>query len=238
MLDLNDGEYDLTIYVPTKGRPDNALRLQECFYLTSRIMSRIVFIISDNDEQRDHYKGLEDIIVVSPMKPGFVDPLNLGYKQDRRKVYSYALGFMGDDHLPRTVGWDEKFVSELLKLGSGFVYGNDGIQFERIPTHVVMTSDIPLTLDYMTYPALWHLYADNFWLDVGKKIGKISYLHDVHIEHMHPAANKAIHDKGYEFSGSHALDWSDKNTYQDYLDKELDHDVKRILSMMKRTGKL
>lgn len=236
--ELNDGEFDLTMYVPTKGRPDNALRLQDQFSKTTTLMSRIVFIKSDNDPNLDHYRDLDNCITVSPKSAGFVDPLNLGYLEDRRKIYSYAVGFMGDDHYPRTHGWDEMFVGALLEMKTGFVYGNDGLQGEAIPTQIAMTADIPLTLGFMTLPQLWHLYADNFWLDLGKAIGRIKYLPQAYLEHMHPAVGKANYDKGYEFSGAFALDRRDHAVYMQYLKDDLDGDAKKILSMMKRTGKL
>jgi hypothetical protein len=241
MYDLNDGEFDLTMYVPTKGRPDNAFKLEAEFYATTKLNSRIVLIISDNDPLLDQYLSypfLDDPIVVSPTRAGFVSPLNLGYLVDRRKVYSYAVGFMGDDHMPRTIGWDERFVNELIDLKTGLVYANDGLQHEAIPTQIAMTSDIPLTLGYMTVPALWHLYADNFWLDLGNKIGKIKYLSDVLIEHMHPAIGKANSDAGYEFSGAFTLDAMDKATYQRYLENDLELDAKKIIGMMRRTRTL
>jgi len=233
--DLNDNEYDLTIYVPTKGRPENALRLQDAFYKTVRLTSRILFIKSDNDQALDQYTGLQESITVSPTKPGFVDPLNLGYLQDRREVFSYALGFMGDDHLPRTDGWDERFVTTLLEMKSGLVYGNDLFQGRAIPTQIAMTSNIPLTLGFMTLPELKHLYADNFWLDFGQAIGKIKYLPDVIIEHLHPCVGKAKSDAGYEFSGAFTLDMEDKATYQHYLQEQLSMDAKTVLGMLRRS---
>lgn len=236
--ELNDNEYDLTVYVPTKGRPDNAKRLQDQFYKTIRLTSRMVFINSDNDSKLDQYTGLGDQILVSPEKPGFVDPLNLGYLADRKKVFSFALGFMGDDHMPRTDGWDELFIHNLLELKAGFVYGNDGFQGSRIPTQVAMTWEIPLTLGFMTLPQLKHLYADNFWLDFGKALNKIKYVPDAVIEHMHPAAGKAPHDEGYEFSGAFSLDWEDKLTYQKYLQEDLEGDVRKVLGTLRRSNKL
>jgi hypothetical protein len=243
MYDLNDGEYDLTVYVPTKGRPDKIYDFETQFYKTTTINTRAVFVLSTNDPMFDKYKQLQYIsdtpyIEVTPNKPGFVDPLNLGYLQDRRRVYSYAVGFMGDDHMPRTKGWDQRMVNELISMGSGFVYADDGFQHEAIPTQVVMTADIPLALGYMTYPGLWHLYADNFWLDLGKAIGKIKYLPDVLIEHMHPAAGKARQDKGYDFSGAYTLDLRDKQAYNNYLNNELSVDAQKLRNMMRRTNRI
>jgi hypothetical protein len=234
---LADNEFDLTMYVPTRGRPDNAQKLESVFYKTVTLNSRLLFILSEDDPKLAEYLNwpfVDDPIIVRPTKRGFVDPLNLGYLADRRKVYSFAVGFMGDDHLPITKGWDEKFISELITMQSGLVYGNDLFQGESIPTHIAMTADIPLTLDFMTLPQLSHLYADNFWLDLGKALNRIKYLDDVVIEHRHPAAGKASHDAGYEFSGAFSLDLSDKGIYQMYLDKDLDADVRKINAMLRR----
>jgi hypothetical protein len=232
---LIDNEFDLTVYVPTKGRPENAERLQEQFYNTVSLNSRVVFILSTNDAKLDLYSNLNYSITVTPDKPGFVAPLNLGYWKDRREVFSYALGFMGDDHFPRTPYWDEKILSELEYMKSGLVYGNDMFQGERIPTQIVMTANIPLSLGFMTPPQLKHLYADNFWLDFGRSINRIKYLPDVVIEHLHPAAGKAKHDEGYQFSGDFALDQEDKKAYYKYLQEDLEADSRKVISMLRRT---
>jgi hypothetical protein len=243
MNDLKDNEYDLTIYVPTKGRPERLQEFADQFYSTAGLSTRAVFILSTNDPKIDEYRNkLQNVsdslyIEVTPDKPGFVEPLNLGYLADRKKFYSYAVGFMGDDHRPRVKFWDEMMVDALITMRSGFVYGDDGFQHEAIPTHVAMTADIPLALGYMTYPDLWHLYADNFWLDLGSAVKRIRYFPEVLIEHMHPAAGKNVHDEGYEFSGSYALDLRDKQVYNDYLKEQLHVDAQKIRTMLRQTGK-
>lgn len=231
---MNDDEYDLTVYVPTRGRPGNALRLQEQFYKTCTLNTRVVFILSEDDVSLLKYQNLYFSRIVKPERYGFVDPLNAGYLMDRKETYSYAVGFMGDDHLPRTTGWDERAVAALKSMGAGLVYGNDKLQEHRIPTHIFMTSDIPLALGFMTLPRLQHLYADNFWLDLGNGLGRIMYLPDVIIEHLHPAAGKAAHDAGYQFSGDFNLDRSDRAIYHNYLIDELADDVRRVDSILRR----
>jgi hypothetical protein len=234
-LDLNDYEYDLTVYIPTRGRPEQALRMQEQFYKTAVLNTRAFFILSEDDPKLSEYRDLHYVTSVMPTQRGFTYPLNIGYLRDRRETYSYAVGFMGDDHFPRTVGWDEKVVAELKNMGSGFVYGNDKLQGEKIPTQVFVTADIPLALGYFTLPFLKHLYADNFWLDFGRGLGAIKYLPDVVIEHMHPGAGKAPHDEGYEFSGSSKLDQEDKKTYDRYLRRYLADDVARVKAQLRRS---
>jgi hypothetical protein len=98
-----------------------------------------------------------------------------------------------------------------------------------------MTSDIPLELGFFTLPRLQHLYADNFWLDLGKGLDRITYLPDVVIEHMHPGAGKAAHDEGYEFSGNYRLDQQDKKAYAKYCKEELADDVLRVEAAIRRS---
>lgn len=116
-------------------------------------------------------------------------------------LYSHAtykyVGFMGDDHCPRTPKWDARMNAVLEAMGTGIAYGNDLMQRETLPTAVFMTADIVQTLGYMAPPMLKHLYVDNAWRDWGQGIKRYQYLDDVIIEHMHPQADKAEWDEGH-----------------------------------------
>ena len=110
----------------------------------------------------------------------------------------FAIGFCGDDHRPRTVGWDQAYLDALREMGTGIVYGNDLLQGEALPTQVAMTSDIIRALGYMAPPDLVHMYADNWWRELGRRAGCLRYLPDVIVEHMHPVAGKADWDEGHK----------------------------------------
>lgn len=224
---------DLTIFVPTRGRPTAAVSFQENFGNTIRGNSEVIFIISLDDEYLENYRALHrlglltKVIEVSPERRGMTDPLNLGFKawfDNPRTFPSYAVGFMGDDHRPRTLGWDLEYVRALTALsgrsrdrsqpGVGMVYGDDLLQGENLPTQIAMTTNIPATLRRFVPHQLTHLYTDAYWLELGKQLGKISYLPNVVVEHMHPGNGKAAIDSGYEFSGNFALDISDKSIFE------------------------
>src|SRR5690606_30461579 len=66
-----------------------------------------------------------------------------------RAPHHFALGFLGDDHRPRTLGWDAHYLAALRTLGTGWVYGNDLIAKERLPTQWAQTSNIVQTLGAM-----------------------------------------------------------------------------------------
>lgn len=108
------------------------------------------------------------------------------------------VGFLGDDHVPRTHGFDARIKSAMDSMGgTGVVYGNDLIQGPNLPTAVAISSNIIQTLGYMVPIGQKHLYIDDFWLYIGRNIGKVSYLADVIIQHLHPVGGTAEWDDRY-----------------------------------------
>jgi hypothetical protein len=243
---------DMTIFVPTRGRTTSAVCLQEVFEDTCQGNTEVIFISSTDDEYHEDYKALNrlgilnKLICVTPRKRGMADPLNLGFRkwlEDPRVFPSYAVGFMGDDHRPRTQGWDLEYIRALTALsgrsrdrskpGVGMVYGDDLLQGEDLPTQIAMTTNIPTILGRMVPDQLSHLYTDTYWLELGKKLNKITYLPEVIVEHMHPGAGKAHVDVGYAYSGSASLDLSDRSIFEGIIEPlVIPEDVKKIKRLM------
>jgi hypothetical protein len=212
---------DLLVIVPSRGRPAAAAELAEAFSDTCTAETELVFAVDRSDPTGAAYRdavgpsrvwqnesstmvealndaaacavqlGLATHLTIDPY------PRNLRRMDGRTESLPFAIGFMGDDHRPRTKGWDAAYVEALRDLGTGIVYGNDLLQGGRLPTQVAMTSDIVRALGYMAPPELTHLFVDNFWLDLGAQAGCIRYLPDVVVEHMHPVAQKAAWDEGH-----------------------------------------
>lgn len=242
---------DLTIFVPTRGRPENASLVQDAFNDTCTARTEVIFITSSDDPRIKDYEFIKrqgfvkKTLMASPQVRGMADPLNLGFNawfQNPRTFPSFAVGFMGDDHMPRTRGWDTVYLETLtalsgrckdrLKPGVGMVFGNDLLQGADLPTQIAMTTNIPGTLGRMVPKELAHLYTDAYWLELGTKLGKIKYLPEVIIEHMHPGAGKARVDAGYEYSGSSNLDKLDQATFEGVVKNVIIPDDIRILSRL------
>lgn len=243
---------DLTIFVPTRGRPTAARELQECFNNTCRGNTEVIFILSEDDPMFTTYLDLKSmgrinkVISVLPTKVGMASPLNLGFQKwlaNPRTFPSFAVGFMGDDHRPRTQGWDLEYVRGLTALsgrcrdrskpGVGMVYGDDLLQGRDLPTQIAMTTNIPTILGRFVPDQLSHLYTDAYWLELGKLLGRITYLPDVVVEHMHPGNGKAAIDAGYEFSGSSSLDLSDKSIFEGIIKEVvIPEDIRKIKRLM------
>jgi hypothetical protein len=208
----------LALIVPTRSRPDNAERLFCAALAESAFLLHddIYFVVGKEDPKLSRYLDTDyDIGYLNRIKVfpdrGLVKALNWMAPQLTSKYE--CLAFMGDDHLPRTEGWDAKYVNELWRLGDGFVYGDDLLQGEKIPTQVAMTSSIVETLGFFTPPGFTHLCCDLAWKDLGEGIDKITYMPEVVIEHLHPAAGKAEIDEGYRFVNSEEMVEKDTAEY-------------------------
>lgn len=222
--------------VPSRSRPQNVAQLISAFHAT-RVQADLLIAVDDDDPTFTEYEtvatnfnGFSWLHFWSGERLRLAGTLN--YLAAEYAVDYDQIGFMGDDHRPRTPIWDGLMSAKLRELKTGLVYGNDLFQKEKLPTAVCMTADIIATLGYMVPPNMTHLYLDNFWLDLGKALGRIEYMENVVIEHLHPHAGKAETDAQYEELNSTEQDNRDKNAYETYRRKQFDRDVASIRAVM------
>lgn len=211
---------DLVVVVPSRGRPSAAAALADAFQTTCTGNTWIMVAYDHGDPYGSAYMDLHapgariPVRYTSGPSRSMVAALNgaVALLVDRHPDL-FAVGFMGDDHMPRTVGWDVNYVNALRALGTGIVYGDDLLQHENLPTQCAMTADIPRNLGYMAPPVLKHLYVDNFWRDLGREAGCLRYLPDTIVEHMHPFAGKATMTSGHQRVNSQQMYMRDKAAY-------------------------
>lgn len=227
---------NLLVIVPTRGRPDSVLALDSSLQDTQTSVADVLYVVDPDDVHRDAYldnvlgKGRDGQgrIMVLPQRLGLTRTLN---SISARFADRYdSIGFMGDDHRPRTVRWDQTITDELYFTGPGprVVYGNDLLQGANLPTAVFLHSKIIKTLGYMVPLTLQHLYADNFWKEIGEGTGGLRYRDDVVIEHMHPVAGKAEWDDGYREVNAPERDHADREAWLAYRQHSLPTAVRRI----------
>lgn len=227
----------MLILVPTRGRPQSIQSFMEAWDDASTQHADVMFCLDNDDEKLSEYiRNCTDIGANWAAR----ERLRLGgtlnhYALKFADQYRY-IGFMGDDHRVRTPGWDARLARELKVHGSGFVYGNDLLQGRNLPTAVVMSSDIISTLGYMVPAGLVHLYVDNAWKALGERAQCITYLDDVVVEHMHPAAGKAEMDAEYERVNSIPMYRDDGARWAAYFDRGLWDDVRKIQELRRNGG--
>lgn len=224
---------DLVVIAPSRGRPAAAVQLADAFTAT-KATSRLVFAVDEDDPTRHAYAEAlghypHTTVHYAPAPSTMVKTLNVIASTYQHEAY--ALGFLGDDHRPRTRKWDQLYVEALRKLGTGIVYGDDLLQGARIPTQVAMTSDIVRALGHMAPDVLTHLYVDDYWKVIGEGAGCIRYLPDVVVEHMHPVAGKADWDEGHMRVNQQSMYERDEAAFRAYAAEHLAADVEKVRAL-------
>lgn len=221
---------DILVIVPSRsagvGREKNVERfIQHWMYFTEGYSDICISLDDDDEHYYDRYKNV--IYTVNPNER-FVPKLNraaLHFKDEYK-----CIAFFGDDHIIKTK-WESAMLDYFQNHNDiGICYGNDLLQGERLPTAVCMTSNIISNLGYMVPKTLLHMYADNFWIDLGKATNSIAYFNDIIWEHLHPDIGKATRDTQYQYAA--AVVNHDLIEYQNYLrNGQFDHDVSIINSL-------
>lgn len=194
----------LTVIVPTRGRPEAASQLVNSVIDTRQIHNtNVVLAVDDNDPTLDLYREVAntrpDVARVEVVTGGWmVAALNEAALRVVADSAVTAIGFFGDDHRPRTPGWDAAYLGALAELGAGVVYGDDLLQHEFVPTQCAMSASIIRTLGWMAHPSLKHMYVDTLWRDMANVANRRRYLPDVIVEHLHYLNGKAAEDDGYK----------------------------------------
>lgn len=228
---------DLIMLVPSRGRPQAARELAQAVVSMSKAATTLVFVVDEDDPTLPEYSDIVrqfysmkgawpriNACVGENKSHTMVEALNkaadflLAYPSGEAP---FAIGFMGDDHRPRTEGWDGRYIEALREPGAGIVYGNDLLQGEQLPTQCALRAEIVKALGFMAPPVLRHMYVDNFWKDLGQTMGCLRYLPDVVVEHMHPIAGKADWDEGHKRVNDRAVFDADASAYKEFKDFKL-----------------
>lgn len=228
---------DLLVLVPSRGRPHNIAELASCWQSTESGFAQLLVAVDDDDPCLPEYRRVLDtlewacppLLVVGPRLRigGTLNSLAGQFASDY-----FALGFMGDDHRPRSYGWDRRFVEELKDLGTGIVYGDDLLQRESLATAFALTSNIVRTVGYLVPGGIVHMYFDNALMDIGRGIDRLRYLPDVVLEHMHPGAGKASWDSSYLETNSPEQYNDDGSRYTAWKESFLELDLRKLRKLV------
>ena len=212
------------VIIPARGRPDKAKVAFDALKNLSKISD---FMIGLDDDDAHNYPELDGVIREVNPRLKMNGTLNLLSTKYADKYETIT--FMGDDHLVRTEGWDEKLYEPIKNRGFGIAYGNDLFQGENLPTMVMMSTNIIKELGFMAPPKLIHLFMDNFWKVFGQVLGCLDYKADVVIEHMHFMAGKSSSDAQYLEVNSSDVSNHDALAFKEYAESQLKDDAIKVL---------
>ncbi|MBI5235170.1 MAG: hypothetical protein HY886_02845 [Deltaproteobacteria bacterium] len=195
---------DLSILLPTRGRPDRLKKLFESLLRTTTNLRglEVVLYIDANDvlSQGVVFPELNVRRVIRPLGAPMGAMVRECFEASRGR---YVM-LMNDDVVVRTNGWD----AVMLQAFEGFpddialVYGNDLDQGERVPTFPVMPRLACGIIDGPCPPDYLNLHIESHIFDVFKRLralghDRIRYLGDVVFEHMHYTVGKSGVDATY-----------------------------------------
>lgn len=229
---------ELVVGVPSRERADRlGLMLGEARRLAT---ADTLFAVAtdDDDPQRQQYAR-----VLKPhVDAGFADWMTgprsgLGpWTNTIARAYAgryKAFASFGDDHVPRTRGWDTLLLAALDGMGgTGIVYPDDRRR-DDIPEAVVISADIVDALGWVCEPAMAHYCVDLVWGDLGRGAGCLGYVPGVVVEHMHYQVRRDVaRDATYAEAerGGHR----DLEEYQRWIDERMPADVRTVKAVLGR----
>lgn len=231
---------DLLVIVPSRGRPD---RLREMLTAARDLSAADTsFAVACDNDDVGGYIGLRGEYGDDPRirwhtgprdtLSGWTNKLALRYASRYR-----ALASFGDDHIPRTDGWDEALLDAIAAMGgSGFAYPDDRRRSD-IPEAVVISSAIIRALGWMCLPAVAHFYCDDAWADLGNGAGCIRYCPDVVIEHVHYLTHPGLAGRDATYADAEEGLAADEQAYLRWRSSGMASDIARIRALRDKPGR-
>ena len=185
----------ILIVLPSKGRPEKIEDFYKAWRQTTEGYSELITCLDDDDPTLHKYKKHRDILYDIGYGKSMCGSLNrVFYKYPNYKYYF----IVSDDHRIRTKYWESRFMEVVEKKeGKGVAYGNDLMYGEKLATAQFVSGNILRALGYLALPGLYHMFIDNFYTSLGRRLNKLFYFPDVFIEHMHFSVGKSRTDSWY-----------------------------------------
>ena len=199
--------------IPSRRRPHNLARLiRTC---SASGMTTPAWIRIDQDDPT--LSGYEALAKSTNWK------LSVGPRKPLSDVYNEAFqlfpnsdwyGFLADDVVPETIGFDRLLIEAAGK--DGLAFGDDGINGGRHATHFVLGGDLVRSVGFLALPGLERLFIDTVWCDIARNRGVFRYLPNVKLTHVHFSNGLAPIDRTYHKPGK----IRDKRRYESWRDSK------------------
>ena len=179
--------------LPSRSRPNNLLRLIDAWERTGA-STPVELCLDLDDSCLPQYDAMQ-IPSGWHLSMGWHGPLSRLYNDAYgRHLGATFFGFIADDVVPLTNGWDTRLIE---------VAGNDGM---AVPAgghdpngapHFVLGGDLVRSVGWLSLPGLDRLYIVTVWQKIAESRGVLRRVPNVILEHRHFSIRKAMIDATY-----------------------------------------
>jgi len=195
----------ISILTPTRNRPNNCDRFIKSLYETTQYTGtlELLFYVDSDDPAKDIYKEIEERWQNNFWRVEFVIGEPMSVSKSWNIIAKKSLGdimIMGNDDLVyKTVRWDSKLMAKLIELDNPYylTWFNDGINGNRHCAFPVISREWYEALGYFS-PGVFNFgYNDTWVYDIAKRVGKLNYMNEILVEHLHFSVGKSNMDDTY-----------------------------------------
>lgn len=179
--------------LPSRSRPHNLRRLIDACDKTGA-STPVELCLDVDDECLPQYQAVwmqPMWYIVTEQRKGLSDVYNNAYLRHPHEPW---YGFIADDVVPLTMGWDTRLIEVAGRDGMAVPAG--GHDPNGAP-HFVLGGDLVRSMGWLSLPGLDRLYIDTVWQRIAEARGVLIRVPDVILEHRHFSNGKAMIDETY-----------------------------------------
>jgi glycosyl transferase/beta-hydroxylase protein BlmF len=228
----NVDKVKFSLLCPTRGRVKGAKELLDSALSTADDPSRVevLFYVDSDDELAEEYKRVlgDRVTIGEPMS------VSKSWNIIAGKCTGDILIMANDDIVYRTQGWETKIAKEASKFEDGIycMWTEDGINGPNHCAIPIVSRKWYETLGYFT-PGIFKFFFNDTWLmDIGRKVGRLHYIEDVLMEHLHFSVKKSEFDDTYKAVREDGRSIVDKEIFDNGEEMRKTHAAK-LMKVMK-----
>ena len=198
----------MSLLCPSRGRPNDLERFILSVTDTATDPGRVEILVyvDDDDPLKFDYilkhKSLcleGNVQSLMNLNVFFDEPLSTPLLNNILAEHAQGdvLMLANDDQVFCDKGWDNRLDEETAKYSDDIycMWFNDGWYGEDICTFPIVSRRWVETLGYLTTPVFEKFNGDLWIWQIGQMVGRLHYIPDILVEHLHPDTGKAEADE-------------------------------------------
>jgi len=191
----------ISVILATRKRVNNVLRLWQSLLENTVGDLEVVFALDEDDNETiTAVRCLEERdMIKKTVMVNYRDFVPVRINEALAECHGSVITLWGDDLVVHTLGWN-LIMEGAFKIwpdNIGVVYCKDERHDEELCTHPYIGREWIETVSYAAYPEFFHYYVDTWTHDIAKRVGRLRYIPEVFVQHLHCDRNMAPVDDVY-----------------------------------------